>query len=217
MKSKIFILLLLASVFAMSCNKEADFIDDEFSLETRSLINDCFELVYPVSLESIDGDVIEVNSAEEMQALKTQNRGKLKLVYPVDIIYANGDLITVEDCVQMKQVFDDCGIEKPNGNKKGGKKGFGKSNHFNAAWGKDLTTPCFEIVFPVTVIFPDGTLAAMEDKEALHDAWSTWKKANPKTKGGPEFQFPVQILMDGETEPVMVNSKEELQAIRKNC
>jgi hypothetical protein len=221
MKSKIFSLFVIASLFAISCNKDVEFDGDEFSLETRSLINDCFELVFPVSFISVDGDVTEVNSPEELESLKTRNRGKFKLVYPVEIIDSNGDLITVEDHAQMQLILKDCGIDMPKGKGKNseGKNGFdkGKNKHFNAGWDKDHNDPCFEIVFPVTINFPDGTFAEMEDKEAMHNAWSTWKKENPKTKGGPEFQYPIQILMDGETAPVTVSSKEELQTIRKNC
>lgn len=221
MKGQIFILLLIAAAFMISCNKEADFVDDEYLLETRNLTNDCFEFVFPVSFQFPDNTVIVVNSTEELQALKSVEHGKVKLVFPVDIINSEGDIITVEDRLQMKQILEDCGITTQYG--KGGK--HGKGNNFGKAWNKnhkfnqgmDPLEKCFEIVFPLSVVFPDGTVTEFEDKDALHSAWSAFKQANPKTKAGPEFEFPIQIIMDGENDPIPVNSKEELQIIRKNC
>ena len=50
---------------------------------------------------------------------------------------------------------------------KGGPKGFGK---------------CFDIVFPVTVIYPDKTTKEVASKEAYMTLIKSWKEANPASK-----------------------------------
>lgn len=221
MKKHIFGLMLLGLLLMISCNKETEIYADEsvtdLLLETRGLTNDCFEFVFPVSFQMRDSSIVVVDSIEELEALKGENHGRLRLVFPVNIINSAGEPIVVEDHEQMHQILEECGIVKPEG--KGGKHGkHGKGGKGGpGGWVFHEVPKCFEIVFPVTIIFPDETILEVADKTALHDAWKAWKEANPGIPGGPQFQFPIQVIKNGETEPVIINSKEELMALRKNC
>ncbi|NOT37394.1 MAG: hypothetical protein HOP11_08460 [Saprospiraceae bacterium] len=75
---------------------------------------------------------------------------------------------------------------------------------------------CFELVFPVTISFPDGTSGTYASYEELGSALREWRKAHTKADGRPEFVFPIDVLKkDGTT--VTVTSKEELISLRKEC
>ncbi len=218
MKKQIFGLMLLGLLLMISCTKETEIYSDEsvadLILETRGLTNDCFEFVFPVSFQMRDSSIIVVNSNEELEALKGEEHGRLRLVFPVNIINSAGEPVVVEDHEQMRQILEDCGIVKPHG--KGGKHGkHGKGGP--GGWIFHAVPKCYEIVFPVSVIFPDSSVVQIADKKALLDNWKAWKEANPGVTGGPHIQFPIQVIKKGETEPVIINSKEELMALRKNC
>jgi len=164
-----------------------------------------------------DSSIMVVNSDEELIALKNEEHGRLKLIFPVNVINSAGEPVVVEDHEQMHLILEECGIVRPDG--KGGKHGKGGKGGKGGpgGWAFHEVPKCFELVFPVTVIFPDETMVEVADKTAMHDTWKAWKEANPSVKGGPVFEFPIQVLKDGETEPVTINSKEELEALRKSC
>lgn len=227
MKKHILGLMMIGFLAMYSCNTETDVVTEEnvadLILETRGLTNDCFEFVFPVTFQMKDGSELIVTSQEELEALKGENHGNLKLVFPVNIINSAGEPVVVEDHEQMRQILEDCGFVKQGGN--GGKHGNG-GNHGKGGkggkmgpngWAYHNIPKCFEVVFPVTVIFPDETTLEVADKTALQNAWKAWKEANPGTKGGPVFEFPIQVIKDGETDPITINSKEELIALRKSC
>lgn len=75
---------------------------------------------------------------------------------------------------------------------------------------------CFELVFPVTVEFPDGTTADAADKEALKDAVKAWKEANPDVEGRPQLVMPFDITLEDGT-IVTIEDEETLQAIKEDC
>jgi hypothetical protein len=165
---------------------------------------------------------IEVGSEEELQALKQEFHGKLRLVFPVDVINSAGEAVVVEDPEQMHLILEECGIVRPPDHNGKPNLGFGPKHGKGGpggpgGWTFQEVPKCFEIVFPLTVIFPDESTAEVADKTALHDAWKAWKEANPGVKGGPEFDFPIQVIKNGETEPITISSKEELKALRKSC
>lgn len=221
MKKHIFGLLLVGFFTMFSCNTETELVTEEsiadVILETRGLTNDCFEFIYPISFQMRDSSIMVVNSDEELEALKSEEHGRLKLIFPVNVINSAGEPVVVEDHEQMHQILEECGIVRPDGkggmHGKGGKGGKGGPG----GWAFHEIPKCFEIVFPVTVIFPDETVVEVADKTAMQTTWKAWKEANPSVKGGPVFEFPIQVIKDGETEAIIINSKEELEALRKSC
>jgi hypothetical protein len=84
---------------------------------------------------------------------------------------------------------------------KGGPKGFGK---------------CFEIVFPVTVIYPDKSTKEVANKEAYMTLIKTWKEANPESKERPTLAFPFEVtLEDGST--ATVENEDGLKTLAMSC
>ncbi|MGB0839929.1 MAG: hypothetical protein ACPGXL_07305, partial [Chitinophagales bacterium] len=96
--------------------------------------------------------------------------------------------------------FDTDGRELSSKRGRGGK-GCGK--------GKDRKE-CFDFVFPLTLVLPDGTTVTGDDKQALREEVKAWYEANPDAEDKPQLQFPVEIvMMDSLDAPVVtiINSE----------
>lgn len=75
---------------------------------------------------------------------------------------------------------------------------------------------CFELVFPITIEFPDESTASANDYDELKTIIRDWKEANPDATERPALSFPLEIVSeDGEI--VTINSKEELLDVRREC
>ena len=75
---------------------------------------------------------------------------------------------------------------------------------------------CFEIVFPITIQFPDGTTAEVDSKETMRMTIREWREANADTREKPTVVFPIDVITeDGEV--VTLSSREELRELVKEC
>ena len=75
---------------------------------------------------------------------------------------------------------------------------------------------CYELVFPITLEFEDGTTISGETYEELVAAIREWKEANPDVRAYPSFVFPIEVISE-EGEVISVASKEELRALKRAC
>ena len=161
----------------------------------------CFDLVFPITFDMPDGSTITVTSDDEdgwaeIKAWYETNpdaEEKPALQYPVEIIYED-ETITINDDDEMRAAYRRCGDRDD-----------------------DKDKECFELVFPVTYIMPDGsTITVTSDGE---DGWAelrAWYEANPDAEEEPTLQYPVDILYaDGTTQTI--NNDEEMRAAEEEC
>lgn len=176
----------------------------------------CYELVFPLSLQFPDSSVVEVADYETLvDAVKTWKEnnpdveGRPTFVFPIEVISEDGEVIAVNSKEELKALAREC-----RGNFFGHHPGQGGQHGHHGHSGN--CTPCFEIVFPLTLQFPDGTTAEAADRAELKSLVREWKEANPDSEERPEILFPIDVtLEDGTT--VTVNSKEELKELRESC
>ncbi|MCI4671602.1 MAG: hypothetical protein MRZ79_25895 [Bacteroidia bacterium] len=171
----------------------------------------CFDLVYPVTLSFPDGTSSVADSAEELYDLiqdwKINNgdsAGRPSLVFPLDVVLSDGTTETVDDEDEFKEILADCGYGKGKRGKRGGKK------HKRAS-------ACYEILFPVSVSFPNNTTAVADSAGELKQLIRDWKANDSTNLGRPSLVFPfdVTILADGST--ITVTSETTLDSIRNEC
>lgn len=75
---------------------------------------------------------------------------------------------------------------------------------------------CYEFVFPIVIVLPDGSEVSADSYEALRTAIKSWREANPDAEGRPQLAFPLDVLSeDGEV--ISVDSREALLELRKEC
>ncbi|MFN0033983.1 MAG: hypothetical protein ACKVUS_02880, partial [Saprospiraceae bacterium] len=187
----------------------------------------CFELVFPIAMTLPDGTTTEsLDSYDELkQTLRDwfqangkqggrrgrphgggqgnhpgggqggSNRPHPSFVFPVTVISQAGETISVEDEAELRALRAECGGT------------FGQ--HSWQGHGQHGLS-CFEIVFPVTVQFPDGTTAQAADGPALRQLVRTWRQSNAGATTRPSLVFPIAVKMKDDGSVVTLNSKEEL-------
>ena len=162
----------------------------------------CFDLVLPVTFNMPDGSTITVttdneDSWSEIKDWYEQNPGvkeKPTLQFPVEISFEE-TTATINNDEELRGAYRRCD-------------------------GRDDKWVCFEIVYPVTYIMPDGsTITVTSDDE---DGWAElkdWYEYNSDSEERPSIQYPVDILIrteDGET-TVTINNQEEMDAAKEEC
>ena len=176
--------------------------------------NDCFQFVFPVSVQLPDKSIVQLGTLAEAQNLEKSTNGRIKLIFPFSIINSKGETVVITNGEELHMIMENCRPANGGGFGNGGDHGNG---HHGGNGGNNDHPKCFEIVFPVNMVFSDGAVKSFSDEISMQEGIRTWMKANPGKKDRPEFQFPIQVIKSGETNPTVINSKEELEALRKNC
>lgn len=168
--------------------------------------NKCFKPVYPVTIAFADGTTATVEDKEAkkvaVQAWKEANPDaseRPSLVFPYDVQLRDSSVVTIDSEEALTALKETCG------SKRGGDRG-GRGNK------------CFQPVYPVTIVLPDGTTASVEDRAAKKDTVEAWKEANPDAEGSVKVTigFPLTVELADETQATL-NSQEELDALKETC
>ena len=80
---------------------------------------------------------------------------------------------------------------------------------------KPKLRPCFNIVFPYSIIMPDGSIITQEKREDFMLV-RDWYASNPDSEERPSFVFPVTVTF-GEGDNVTVHNQEVLRETLKEC
>ncbi|MDA7501835.1 hypothetical protein N8482_01015 [Chitinophagales bacterium] len=174
----------------------------------------CFEFSYPITVVFPEGNSEEVGSKDDLftalenwRALQDERpEEKPTLEFPVDITLEDGTTENLEDDSDLKEVLKDC-FE-------------GRKGRHGHGGGHGRKGPCFEPVFPVTVVFADGTTATVNDLEELKDAVKDYYTENdldrPDDGFDLSFEYPIEIIYeDGES--ATINSDEDLEVALESC
>jgi len=75
---------------------------------------------------------------------------------------------------------------------------------------------CYELVFPVTISFSDGSTAEVDSYETFKAAVKAWKIANPRVRTRPSIDFPYDVInADGEL--ITVDDLAEQRELKIAC
>lgn len=74
---------------------------------------------------------------------------------------------------------------------------------------------CFDLVYPVTYLMPDGSEITGDNEEEIDEAIKAWYEANPSDEK-PELQYPVDVDW-GDHGTFTVNDDEEMWEHKKKC
>ena len=160
------------SVTALDDNGNEIIIESDEDLKECAKNNRKSKIVFPIDI-TVDGEVITVNSKEELKALVADKRengrpAPLEFVFPISVTTADG---TLE--IASKTAL--------------------KDYHNTLAKG---THPAF--VFPISVIVNEETIV-VNSKEELKALMP--KKGKDRQPAGPEFVFPISVVTaDGNVE-----------------
>lgn len=197
-----------------SCSKNNDsneeveaFVDQSvIALETRGGLGrgGCFEIVFPVQIVLPDGSVVEtesyLNLRETLRKWRKANGGfnikpllAIDFVYPMSVINSDGETVTLNSREELGDLRKEC-----------------------LSGGGGHGAPCFRLSFPLSLVYPDGTITSYDSPRALKEALREWRKNHLPSDARPVVSFPITVtLEDGSS--VVVNSKEELRQLKKDC
>ena len=76
---------------------------------------------------------------------------------------------------------------------------------------------CFTFEYPITVVFPDNSTAAVNSDEELVATVETWYDANLNVEEDPTLEYPVNAILVSDGTTVTVNSDDELEDLFDIC
>ncbi len=207
--------LFVLTIFLTGCDKDSEVIsEDYFAGEITERDghghsgvfgnNRCFEVQFPLTIEFPDGTETTVQNRDELiQAFsdwKAQNpdvQGRLTYVYPFSVLFSDSTSMSVTSDDDWAQVRNVCKELRP----------------------QTLGNPedrCFQIVYPVNVLWPDGSLHSAANKKEVQLLYRQWFGLNPDSKQRPSVAYPFDVrLRNGEI--VGINSAQEFQDLRESC
>lgn len=158
----------------------------------------CFRLVFPVSVEFPNGEVAEAVGPRKLHELikrwkenNPDSNERPQIVFPHDIELNDGTIITVHNTDQLK----------------------GFLRHCREFYHKRR---CYKVMFPLTLAFPDGTTAEVEEREEMVNLILKWKADNPEVEERPVIDFPYNVqLKDGSV--MSIDSEEDKAALDELC
>ena len=159
-------------------------------------LNSCYELVYPVTLQDIDGTTYVANNEEELVDLLA-SENFLEFVFPISLEDEDG----ITSAASGDELFDlliNCQEQPWDG-------------------GDDETDcplniggiACYDITFPVTFSTVDGGELVINDYEELSTAFLNGNIT--------DFVYPVTLVEIGTDESVTVNDNDELNDAIDAC
>ena len=75
---------------------------------------------------------------------------------------------------------------------------------------------CYDLIYPVTLAYPDESTVEVEDREALKNLLKDWKENNPDATDRPRIAFPFEVeLPNGNI--ATIEEMEDVKQLRENC
>ena len=167
----------------------------------------CFYMVFPVTFVMPDGSTITVASDDESgwSELKSwyesnESEEEPSLQYPVEIIRdteQGEETIVINSEEELAEVKETC------------------RDYFEDS---DDSQECFEYLYPITFVMPDGSTITVQNEDGLLILYR-WYEENSGYEEEPVLQYPVSVVLEteeGET-TLVVNSETEIDMIYENC
>ncbi len=171
----------------------------------RLLKGDCIDIEYPVVIEFPDGSTLSVDDLEGLlAALRDWHQGghdslgRPALVYPITITVAD-TTFQVNSNEALRRAARLCKPDRPH-----------DKHHI-----LKLLARCIEIEYPVTLLFPDGSSATVDNQEELVMAIRNWHQTHPDSLGAPTFDYPITVTIRDST--LTISSNEELRRAAVLC
>ena len=171
----------------------------------------CFDIVYPITIQMPDGSTLSIDGEEDTDLEIVKNyyeendtEEKPSMVFPITIITYEDVTKTISSEEEMSDAYRGCS---------------GRDRERD--W--DRERECFELVYPVTYVLPDGSTIEISDEEdeAGWESLKSWYEANPESEERPSLQYPVDIIYESEEsedgETVTINSEDEMTVAKEEC
>ena len=75
---------------------------------------------------------------------------------------------------------------------------------------------CYELVFPVTIVFPDAFTKSVNSYKEMKEVLVEWRKETPRVRTKPSLLFPYEVVNEN-GEVIAVENQEEQRTLRIEC
>ena len=180
---------------------DGGFADDLFGFDLP-----CGELVFPISVVTPNGDVISVDNYESLiQVLESwydenpNTDDEFELIFPLIIEFEN-ETVEITSYEMLEEVLEEfCDDDWDDD----------WDDEYDDHYWFDL--PCGELVFPISVVAPNGDVISVDNYESLIQVLESWYYENPNTDDEFELIFPLTVEFENET--VEITSYEMLEEV----
>lgn len=176
------------------CNGVTDFeeCDDYDSVEVDW--SECFSFVYPITVVLPGAANEEVNNDEALFAAvdawydaNPNSDEDPTLDYPVNaLLVEDGSSLTITNDDELETLFEMCD--------------------------EHVDDDCFTINFPISIQFPDGTVAAINSIDEGETLVEAWEDENPDSTEDVQIIYPFDVTLEDGT-VVAINSEDEFDTL----
>ena len=158
----------------------------------------CFEFVYPISFIFPDGSEVTINNNEgwdQIDLWYEENKDaeeEPEIIYPFDVVI-DDDVKTITDKEDIEWLEEYC---------------YQKDSE------KDYDEKCFEFVYPISFIFPDGSEVTINNNEGW-DQIDLWYEENKDAEEEPEIIYPFDVVIDDYVKTI--SDKEDFESLEGYC
>ena len=192
-----------AELIALIETCELDDDDDEWEYDDF-YDDDCFEFVYPLTVMLPDGSTLTLSNDDDWENVEdwyedNDSGDDPMLQYPVQVELEDDDqIITVNTLLELEALYEDCDDD-------------------DDEWDDDdfYDDDCFEFVYPITVILPDGSTLTLSDDDHW-DNVEDWYEDND-SDDDPTLHYPVQVELEDGGGNQTLNSDADLEALNDSC
>ena len=159
---------------------------------------DCFTLVYPIQIQFPGEETISYANEEDLytgiEAWYDANPESVDdpaPVYPFEVLLEDGTTQTVSNEMEEEALWETC-------------------------YGDIDFDICFELNFPITLIYPDSNTVAVNSENELFTTIEAYYETNEYSEEDIDVQFPISItLSDGTVQSI--NNEAELETAFEAC
>lgn len=169
----------------------------------RYIRNNCFRLVFPVTLNFPDSTTAVADSAQALRELlhdwrenHNPSEGRPRIATPFDVMLADSTIATINGRDDLRAILADCRPDRPRPN----------------PW----RNRCFRLEFPVTIQFPDSTEAVADSAREMRMLFREWRANHDPSEGRPRIAFPYDVRLR-DSSVVTINNRAQLERLIGAC
>lgn len=223
---KLFSLLLVASLFFASCNKE-ELTPEEPSPTTEQNQNSgsnqinnlvasttadssgCYIINFPITFEYEDESTVTAESEEDLEEIFTALPLPVDIVFPINLIDPEtNETASAANEEELEEYFENCDWDDEDDwdDEEDDEEDDGNCDDLDLEYG---ILDCYELVFPVSFILEDETVVTANTEDDLE---SIFFSENPPA----DFSYPLN-LENEDGESVSAADEEALEDLLEEC
>ena len=191
--------------------------------------DDCFEFVYPIEISFPDGDTESVSTEsvsteDELEQLietwydaNPDATAEPIFIYPLEILIDSSETRVIQSEEELCEIILACEMYIEGEEGEEGEDGEDEDDEEeDDFYGEEDFEDCFDLIFPVEIIFPDGSITSITTEDELEDMIEAWYDTNPNATEAPAFVFPIEVTTDS-TETILIQTETQLDELISTC